>query len=81
VLQDKFERLPMRDQAGFETAIEKTANAFPAFLAVVQGPVVDIHANKFVGQIPAHVSGKLKRVLYRRRPMVEAEFDAGGQNF
>ena len=63
-LNDKFQFLPVRNQAALERLAQKTADGFPAPLAVVQRPVVDIHADKFVGEVAAHVAGVLQRVLH-----------------
>ncbi len=58
---------------------EKTADGFPAPLAVIERPVVDIHADEFVGEVAAHVAGVLQRVLHGFGAMIQAELDARGE--
>ena len=69
----------MGDEAAGVGEVEEAADAFAAAFAVVEGPVVDIHADEFVGEVEAHVAGELKGVLDGFGAVVEAELDAGGQ--
>ncbi len=73
----KFKLLTMGDEPTVMGLAEKTANGFPAPLAIVKGPVVDVHSDEFVGEIAAHVAGILKGVLHGLRAMVQAILDAG----
>ena len=51
----------MWDEAFFKRTAKKASDGFSALLAVVQGPMVHIHAHEFIGQISAHVARVLKR--------------------
>ena len=59
---------------------QKTPNRFTALLPIVQRPVVHVHPDEFVREVPTHVPRELERVLNRLRPMLEAEPDARGQD-
>src|SRR5260370_6407093 len=69
----------MRNQATFEAQAEEPADGFPALVAVIQSPVVHVHADEFVGQVPAHVARVLEGVLHGFGAVVQAELDAGGE--
>ena len=53
-------------------APEKAADGFPPLLAVIERPVIDVHAHELVGQLrapyPAHIAAR----AHRLRPMLEA---------
>src|ERR1019366_3545687 len=74
---DKLQFLPVRKQAALERLAEKTADGFPALLAIIQRPVIDIHADEFVREVAAHVAGVLQRVLHGLGAVIQAELDAG----
>ncbi len=76
---DKFQFLPVRNQSALKALAEKTADGFAAAFAVIERPVVDIHADEFVGEVAAHVAGVLQRVLHGFRAMIQAELDARGE--
>src|ERR1017187_9103193 len=80
VSHHKFQFLPVRNQAALEGLAEKTANRFPALVAIIERPVVHIHPDEFVGQLAPHVARVLQGVLHRLGPMVEAELNARGEN-
>jgi hypothetical protein len=69
----------VRNESALEGLTEKTADGFPAPLAIIQRPMVHIHPHKFVGKVAAHVAGILQRVLHRFRAMVETKLDARGE--
>src|SRR4051794_14846425 len=79
-LFDKFQLLPMRNQTALVGLTQETANGFPAPLAVIEGPMVDVHADELVDQVPAHVPRIFESVLDRLRPMVKAVLNAGAEN-
>ena len=70
----------MRNQAALEGLAEKAADGFPAPLAVIERPVVDIHPDEFIGKLAAHVPGELQRVLHRLGTVIQTELNARGQN-
>src|SRR5208283_2290619 len=76
----KFELLAVWNQAALEGPAQKSPDGFPAALAVIQRPVVHVHAHEFVRQVAAHVARILQRVLHRFGPMLQAESDAGRQD-
>src|SRR5687767_13147303 len=69
----------MRNQTTLMGGSEKTANAFAAPLAIVQRPMVHVHADEAVGQVHAHAPRELQRMRHRFGPVVEAKLDAHGQ--
>ena len=68
----------MRNQAALESMAEKSADGFPALLAIVERPMVHIHPHELVGEVATHVARILQRVLHRLGAMIEAELDARG---
>jgi hypothetical protein len=79
-LRDKLQFLPAGEQSPLISLAEKTCNGGPAFLAVVQRPMIDIHADELIGQIPAHVPGVVQGVSHSFGAMVKTKLDAAGQN-
>lgn len=75
----EFKILLVRDEAALVGEIEETPNALAAAFPVIEGPVVDVHADEFVGEVAAHVAGVLEGVLHGFGPMIEAVLDAAGQ--
>jgi hypothetical protein len=69
-----------RDEAALVGQGEETADAFAAAIAVVEGPVVNVHADELVGEITAHVAGVLEGVLDGFGAVVEAVLDAAGED-
>ena len=74
---DEFQFLTVREQTSFKARAEKTADGFASFVAVIERPMVDIHADEFIGEVAAHVAGILQCVLHGFGTMIEAELDAG----
>ncbi len=58
---------------------EETADGFAALLAVIEGPMIDIHPDKLVGEVASHVPGVGEGVLHGFGPVVEAVANAGGE--
>ncbi len=77
--RDKLQFRPAWDESPLTSLAEEAFNGGPAFLAVVQRPMIDVHADELIGQIPSHVPGVLQGVSHRLRPVVETELDAVGQ--
>ena len=77
---DKFQFLPVENQAVVEGLAEKPADGFPAPFAVIERPVVHVHPDKFVGEVAAHVASELQRVLHRLGAVIQTELNARGQN-
>jgi hypothetical protein len=78
-LMHEFQFRPAWDQSPLICLTEKALNGGPAFLAIIQRPMIDIHADELIGQLPAHVAGILQGVGHSLRPVVETELDAIGQ--
>ena len=76
----EFEFLAVGDQAGGIGAPQKAPDGFAAAFSIVQSPMVYIHADEFVGEVPAHIAGVLESVLNGFLPMIEAVLDAGGKD-
>ena len=51
ISHDKFQFLAVRQETAVEGLPQEAADGFPAPLAIIERPVVDIHADEFVGQI------------------------------
>src|SRR5262245_60667052 len=70
-LHHELQFRPAGDESGLVRAAEKTPDGFAAFLAVVERPVIDVHAHEFVREFAAHVAGVLKSVLHSFGTMIE----------
>jgi hypothetical protein len=79
-LRDKFQFRPAWNQSPLISLAEETCNGGPALLAIIQRPMIDIHADKLIRQIQAHVPGVLQGVGDGFSPVIETELDAVGQN-
>lgn len=79
-LADKFQFRPGWNQAPLVCLAEKTFNGGPAFLAIIERPMIDIHADELIREIPPHVPGVLQGMGDSLRPMVQTELDAVSQN-
>src|ERR1035438_10482853 len=76
LLGEKFDRGWAGQNACGGAALDQFADGFLALFAVAQGPLVDIHADKFVGEFGVHVAGKLHGVIERFFAMFQAVADA-----
>ena len=72
--------LPPGKQSALKSRSKESANGLAAFLAVVQRPMVHIHADESIRQVAAHVAGILERVPNCFSAMIQAVLDAGRQN-
>ena len=79
-LSHEFELLAMWYQVVIESLPEESPDGFPAALAIIQGPMINIHSDELVGQVSAHIARILQRVLDCLGPVFKAETDAGGQD-
>jgi hypothetical protein len=79
-LRDKLQFLPAWEQSTLERLAQKALDGRPALLAVIQRPMIDIHADELVRQFPAHVPGVLQGVGNGLGPVIQAELDAAGQD-
>ena len=79
-LGHELQLLFVRNKSALKPAVKKTPNRFPPFVAVIESPMVDVHADKFIGKVPAHIARELQSVLNRLRTMIEAELNAGGED-
>src|SRR5262249_28461612 len=70
----------MGNEATIEREAEKAADGFPAPLSVIERPMVDIHADEFIGEVAAHVAGVLERVLNGFFPVIKAVANAVGED-
>jgi hypothetical protein len=77
--RDKFQFRPAWDESLLISLAEEAFNGGPAFLAVIQRPMIDIHADELIGQLAPHVPGVLQGVCDRLRPVVKTELDAVAQ--
>src|SRR6185437_13819606 len=79
-LHYKLQFLAMRNQSAFVSLTEEPPDGLAAFLAVIERPMVHIHAHELVREVAAHDAGELQRVLHRLGAMVEAVTNARGEN-
>ena len=73
---DEFDGDPVWDDAGFIAAVEEELDGLATAGAVVEGEVVDVHADELVGLRAGQVAGELHGVSQRRVAVVEAKLDA-----
>ena len=51
------------DEAGLRALAEERVDGLAASLAVVEGPLVDVHSDELVGEIGVEVSAELESIL------------------
>lgn len=76
---DEFEFGPARDKAALVGLAEKAADALAAGFAVIKRPVVDVHADEFIGKVEAHIASELEGVGDGFGTMIEAVANALGE--
>ena len=64
-LVEKFDRNGAGNNAALYPSLEKKANSLPAAVAVVEGPVIDIHAHEGVSLGSFEATSILHRVIKR----------------
>jgi hypothetical protein len=79
-LRDKLQFLPAWNQSPLISLAEEAFNGGPAFLAVIQRPMIDIHPDELIRQFTPHVPGVLQGVGHGLSPVVKTELDAVGQD-
>jgi hypothetical protein len=77
---DKFQFLPGWNQSALISLAEEAFNGGPAFLAVIQRPMIDIHPDKLIRQFASHVPGVLQGMGDGLSPVIQTESDAVSQN-
>jgi hypothetical protein len=71
---------PLGNEPLLMSLSEKPFDGLPSFVAVVQSPMIDIHADEFVSQFHAHVPGVLQGVGHSFGTVIETELNAVVQN-
>jgi hypothetical protein len=79
-LRDKFQFRPAWNESPFLCLAEEACNGGPAFLAIIQRPMIDIHADELIRQIQSHVSGVKQGMGHGLSPVIETELNAVGQD-
>jgi len=67
----EFQFLPVRNQAPFESRAKNLRIDSRPFSTIIQRPMVYVHADKFICEVPAHIARILQRVLNRFGAMLE----------
>src|SRR5689334_24640881 len=62
-LIEKFDGRGAGKNSGLRAARNQFVDSVLAFFAVAEGPLVDIHADKLIGEIGFHVAGELHGVF------------------
>ena len=75
-LTDEVDLGFVRDDAALEAHLQQLADGFAAVFAVVQGALVDVHADKLVGERGVEVAGELHGVGERLLAVGEGVLDA-----
>src|SRR6266536_3436530 len=77
---DELQVLTVRDQPALEGLAQETPDRLAPVLAIIERPVIHVHSDELVRQVPTHVAGKLQRVLHGFGSVIKAVSDAGGEN-
>src|SRR5947207_7138243 len=72
--------LPVRNQPAFEGPAKETPDRLASIVAVIEGPVIDVHPDELVSEVAAHAAGEMEGVLRRFGAVIEAVTDAGGED-
>ena len=62
----------LRNDASFVPHVEQQAYGFASVIAIIQGTLVDIHANEFIGLLGVEVAGELHGVSQSFFAMIDA---------
>ena len=76
---DEIDRCPGGNDAAVVPHLKQLADGFAAVFTVVQGAVVDVHADELVGERGVEVASKLHGVGERLVAVVEGVLDAVAQ--
>jgi hypothetical protein len=79
-LCDKIQLRRARDQSPFMSLPQEALDGGPSLLAVIQRPMIDIHADELIRQIPPHVPRVTQGMGHSLSPVIETELDAVRQN-
>ena len=60
-------------------ASKETRDGVAPFVAVIERPMVYVHAYEFISKFSSHIARILKRMLNRFGPMIKAVLDAFGK--
>src|SRR5215470_17869384 len=63
VVAEKLYICGLWQQAGLSAALDQFRHSAPAELTIAEGPLVDVHSDKFVREIGFHIARKLHRVV------------------
>src|SRR5882762_8790088 len=77
---NKLQFLAMGDETSLEGAAQELPDRFPALLSIIQGPMIDVHADEPVRQLAAHIPRISQGVLHCFSPMIQAELNARAEN-
>src|SRR5882762_11913706 len=69
---EEFDGRRTGQEAGFGAARYQFLYGFLAFFAVAERPVVDVHADKFIGELSVHFAGELHGVVQGFLAVLEA---------
>ena len=64
------------DDAGLVRLVQQSPDGFAATFAVVERPVIHVHADEFISERLIHVAGILQRVVESSRSVIERVTDA-----
>ena len=77
MVADELHSNAVRDDAGFMSFLEKKAYGIASALAVIEGPLVDVHADEGVGAVGVEAASVLHCVGERMAPVLKAIRDTG----
>ena len=69
-LLDELQFLPIWQKPPFEPPPEKASNGLTPGRTVIERPMVDIHADKLIGQLKPHIAGVLQCMPQSVCPMI-----------
>src|SRR5277367_303229 len=73
---EEFDVRRAREQTSRGSAFDQGFDRLFAALAIAEGPAVDVHADKLVGNFGLHITGKLHGIVQSFFAVFEAVFDA-----
>src|SRR6266567_4918174 len=60
--------------------VQQPPDAFPAVIAVVEGTLVDVHADEFVGKLRVEIAGELHGIGQRFFAMIDGVLNTVAQS-
>ena len=76
----EFKRRDRGNESGGGAAGQERCDRLAAAGAVVEGPVVDVHADEFIGEVAVEIAAELEGVFDGRLAMIEAVLDGGSED-